>query len=920
MDRAINRFAFYVVAVFAVFAATCTMAGINVGARVFSDRKYVFAQLPKGFMALEPIPVSMDGVKRIVVAKDGFVTVLTPAKDDNPKDNCVDSLTRQGFHRAESFGKLAPFMPFFPCNSTDVWLKEMKKGVTLEVGQWGIPFYGKPEVAKGMPSPADLGEKLIGKTCAVTGRDMFHGYERVKFRFLGRDAWVVFPRGEAAIGRPWTWTMQWSEAFVERTGVLYCLERGFHHVFLEAFDTRAIDAALPVFDAFQRFLVGELGFARRANLIGLSWGGFYSVRYAADCPENVNALFLDAPLITFQNFHEDIGPWKSELPKGEWADDPRMPVNLAQKIAAERIPVMIAYGGKDTSCPPPEHALAFKRNLEAAGGVADVYCYPERAHHPHGFDACDVYRVHEFFHNACRRVEAKDFPEKPIVGFNLDFWYYFETLGVFGVETDPKWKKAGDMPREWYRRFAPTRKGLEDYVDMLAKGGMITHFIFNVNAQRTGFDSKVMEPVWRDGCRTNGVHAQWNFAKTLKKFHDEGIDPYAVWVGRCREKGIKSVVSFRMNDAHGSREADHCPSISDFWRNNPQYRLGGGLNWANKAVRDRMFNFIRECLDRYDCDGIELDWTRFSDIFPADKVAASAPLLTDDMRMLRVHIDNLSRARGRKIAIACRFTSCPETEIACGRQLDAWAKERLMDMVDAGGHFWSADFRIPVAEWKALLGQDILFVPHIDNGLAISSGSFGRRHLEREEYLGFADLMFAQGCAGINLFNLFSQLPDSREWQESFAKGFGREVLLREAREYPLSYRDFRRGGKERYCPVLPCDPHDELRCQIPVGSVPSGFCAKVILGYDADDGKDVFSALSVQPDVRLNGIRPIGGVERLKRCFDSFAPSNAKRVACLAFQMPAGAAHAGENVIQVLNNVGRIIYVSLAISSSKGD
>lgn len=896
------------------FAASLGMqvsAGITVGARVFTDRQYAFAELPEGFRALEPISVSLDGQKRIPVTKDGWVTVLTPDKSDNPKDNCVDALARQGFRREESFGRLSPFEPFHPCNSTEVWLREMKRGETLEFGPWGIPFYGRPVAAKGPETPADLGAKTISRTCTVTGRDTFHGYDRVKFKFLGRDAWVVFPKSETAIGRPWTWTMQWSEAFVERTGVPYALQRGFHHASLEAFDTRANDAALPLFAAFQRFLVGALGLAPQVNLVGLSWGGFFSTRYAAAYPENVNAIFLDAPLITFQDFHEDIGPWTREPPKGEWRDDPRMPVNLAAKIARARIPVLIAYGGKDTSCPAKDHAEAFVRAFRSADGRMNVCPFPDRAHHPHGFDAADVHRVYDFFHNACRRVEPADYPVKPIVGFNLDFWYYFETLGVFGVETDPKWKRAGDMPKAWYRRFEPTKKGLEDYVDLLARDGKITHFVVNVNAQRTGFDSKVMEPIWKDGCRTNGAHAQWNFAKTLKKFHDEGIDPYAVWVDRCREKGLKSVLSFRMNDAHGAQTADHCPSISDFWRNNPQYRLGGGLNWSRKAVRDRMFAFVRECLERYDCDGIELDWTRFSDIFPAGEVAKCAPLLTDDMRALRVFVDDLQRRRGRKVMIVCRFTSCPETEFACGRQLDVWARERLMDAVDAGGHFWSADYRIPVADWKALLGPDIIFVPHIDNGLAIASGAFGRRHLEREEYLGFADLVFAQGCAGINLFNLFSQLPDSREWTEALRDGFGRDVLLKGAREYPLSHRDFHKGfEKEQYAAKLPFGPGGDFRCQIPVGSVPTGFQAKVILGYEAMP--------SGEPEVWLNGVRSIGGAERTERVFDSFAADNTKRVPCLVFRLPEETAQAGENDVRVSNVGGRLVYAALRIEPSR--
>ena len=58
----------------------------------------------------------------------------------------------------------------------------------------------------------------IAKTCKITGSDVWYGYRRTKFNFNGRKAWVVEPSVAPAKGMPWTWTMQWAEAFVDRTG------------------------------------------------------------------------------------------------------------------------------------------------------------------------------------------------------------------------------------------------------------------------------------------------------------------------------------------------------------------------------------------------------------------------------------------------------------------------------------------------------------------------------------------------------------------------------------------------------------------------------------------------------------------------------------------------------------------------------
>ena len=71
---------------------------------------------------------------------------------------------------------------------------------------------------------------VIAKDHKVLGQDMWYGHKRTKFSFKGRTAWVVEPSVAPLAGKPWTWTMQWADAFVPRTGVPDLLKRGFHHV------------------------------------------------------------------------------------------------------------------------------------------------------------------------------------------------------------------------------------------------------------------------------------------------------------------------------------------------------------------------------------------------------------------------------------------------------------------------------------------------------------------------------------------------------------------------------------------------------------------------------------------------------------------------------------------------------------------
>ena len=139
-----------------------------------------------------------------------------------------------------------------------------------------------------------------------------------------------------------------------------------------------------------------------ANLIGMSWGGFFSTRYAANYPQNVRKIYYDAPLMNFDGFgqsEKSIGPWAARRPtSGKWTDDPEMPVNMAAKVAAAKIPVLLLYGGADGVVPPKRNCELFIPRFQAAGGDIRVVKRSSFGHHPHGLDPGD-FSIINFFRN-----------------------------------------------------------------------------------------------------------------------------------------------------------------------------------------------------------------------------------------------------------------------------------------------------------------------------------------------------------------------------------------------------------------------------------------------------------------------------------------------------------------------------------------
>ena len=254
----------------------------------------------------------------------------------------------------------------------------------------------------------ELSEKIAAKY-KVKARDAWYGCVRTVFDFEGYEAWVVEPPSNVKLaeGCPWTWTMQWATAYVKRTSVPRLVtERGWRHATIITFKHKMDETGLDVSARFQRYLVEELGFARKANLIGMSWGGFFSTRYAVAHPENVAKIWLDAPLLCFKDFDPKTekmdpsrSPWTEMAPvDGKWSKDPRMPLNMAERLVKTGIPVYLVYGGQDKSCPPEINAVPFISRFKAAGGEdrLTVLYRPFFGHHPHGVEV-DEDTIIDFF-------------------------------------------------------------------------------------------------------------------------------------------------------------------------------------------------------------------------------------------------------------------------------------------------------------------------------------------------------------------------------------------------------------------------------------------------------------------------------------------------------------------------------------------
>jgi hypothetical protein len=267
----------------------------------------------------------------------------------------------------------------------------------------GLLIFWLAATAYSAVEPSTTQELAAKKTAAldvkksVQTTDTWHGFTRHKFQVDGCNAWIVEPKTPAA-GKPWTWCMEFPDAFTDRTGVLQLLAQGFHHVHIQVGNTFGCPSAVKHFDAFYQVLQGR-GLATKGTLIGISRGGLYAYNWAARNPDKVVCIYGDAPVCDFKSWPAGRGKgkgspkdWQSLIKCYEFANEAdaltwkQNPVDNLAAIARAKIPLIHVVGDVDDVVPCPENTAIIEQRYRALGGTMTVLHKPNVGHHPHGLD------------------------------------------------------------------------------------------------------------------------------------------------------------------------------------------------------------------------------------------------------------------------------------------------------------------------------------------------------------------------------------------------------------------------------------------------------------------------------------------------------------------------------------------------------
>lgn len=404
------------------------------------------------------------------------------------------------------------------------------------------------------------------------------------------------------------------------------------------------------------------------------------------------------------------------------------------------------------------------------------------------------------------------------------------------------------------------------YVDEVADAGCDALLLSPYWGQTIPLWDSERVPLWRGAGRTMACPDtfQGRVIRRIRDFLLAGNDFVGLTRQRCQERGLGFFLTWRMFDVHGLEHPED-PWTNDFYRANPQFRIGEtldprwngeiSLDFSHPEVRAYQLGLIREFVERYPVDGLELDFMRnpclFGRAIPYERRAAA-------LREFLVEVRALLDAAGPDRPLGVRVLQRWDLTLELGLDLESWVREGLVDLVNVSSFYeTSVDndlavyrTRLPGARIYGELTQCGSVVRAVELGLELC------RKCTPEILRSTAQAFLAQGADGLSLFNFvyyrdysFGALNKPDKFEPPFAALRGladRAQLAGEPKHYVLARQSWFYQGQLPLDLTSPGSRH--LQLALPVGQ-----------DFTHPSSREPFHATAV---LRLQFEKPVAGLE----------------------------------------------------------
>ena len=225
----------------------------------------------------------------------------------------------------------------------------------------------------------------------------YDGMKHIEFKFKNKTCIALMNEDENKRNGKTVFKTEYFGAFPDLQNEF--VKRGYTLIFIENYNRWGTPDQLNDQYEFINYASKELGISNKVITIGMSCGGMMSIFLAANHPECVEGLYIDAPVMNFlscparlgnaldvhdgmwQEFEKAWGMTKSELLtfRGH-------PLDRLNDLVENKIKIYMAYGDSDKTVPYEENGIALERIYKENG--LDNLLYLDKKigvdHHPHG--------------------------------------------------------------------------------------------------------------------------------------------------------------------------------------------------------------------------------------------------------------------------------------------------------------------------------------------------------------------------------------------------------------------------------------------------------------------------------------------------------------------------------------------------------
>jgi len=394
-------------------------------------------------------------------------------------------------------------------------------------------------------------------------------------------------------------------------------------------------------------------------------------------------------------------------------------------------------------------------------------------------------------------------------------------------------------------------KAIHRFVENLGRSGVDT-FLVNANASRAWYPSKVI-PTILDGYQRGdreffrghaicqgitGKAEEEKFIDRIMAFmnlYQDLLDAKVDWLVEaataCRQQNVSPWVSIRMNDFHGHRNIDgsffnvpllknpamrlkrsaYSPTMRD-----PSYRTG--LNFEKAEVRALMLAQIREVVEDYDYEGLELDWLRNPLCCEPNATPETVAMMSDWLREVHTLTQRRAEKTGRPYPLGLRIPGKLETVKSIGLDVAALCRDGTLDFISPSG-FWCTSWEMPHDELRRAVGDSVAIYGVIEDGVNLLPARSPEHDLtQRIRYISSSREGLHANAAGKHALGI-----DGIEWFNFYCTDQARlpGVISDYTALHDVHRPEFLRGQPKHYAFSMAGDflvqPPFEITAQLPV-------------------------------------------------------------------------------------------------------